>query len=68
MSFRKDLNYPELLKEYLEGEKISYLGVEYNVYPANINVIVRRLGGKSRPRRPRKKWLQQKHPLPVAAD
>jgi hypothetical protein len=69
MTFRWDLDYPKLLKEYLEGEKIAHLCVKYYVNPADILAVVRRLERRGRQRSGRrKKWLQQRHPLPVAAD
>jgi hypothetical protein len=67
---RKIINYPELLEDYLNGEKISYIGVKHDIHPANVHVIVRRFGGKVRPRsRPRReKWLKLPVVLPAAAD
>jgi hypothetical protein len=32
---RKIINYPELLEDYLNGEKISYIGVKHDIHPAN---------------------------------
>ena len=52
---RKNINYPELLKEYLAGEKCEYLAAKYGIHSTNVHVIVRRLKGQVRPKG-RPKW------------
>ncbi len=69
MGLRKDPDNPELPNESLAGEQISHLGERCKVPPSNIRVIPRQLAGAVGQRSgPRKKWLRQKHSLPVAAD